>query len=188
MLEKTPQPVLAASISPTLDSLAKKMDRRSTRRYRGQGGPPEVAGGSPVIAVRAGGGIAGTVGSGDAEDSPLTGIAALIMLRAVRRAQSSKDLHEEAHPGPKRMHVSRPTGTPQRVILAQPQRFAEEVMLSFTNLVTAIVAGYPTAREVSPAARTSASCELTPEHKAQPREGTWQNSLGFQRHGTGRRM
>jgi hypothetical protein len=88
MVEKTPQPVLAASISPTLASLAKKMDRRSTRRYRGQGGPPEVAGGSPVIVVSAGGGIGGTVAISDAEDSPLTGIAAPIMLRAVQCAEA----------------------------------------------------------------------------------------------------
>jgi len=86
------------------------------------------------------------------------------------------------------MHVSRPVGTPQRVILAQPQRFAEEVMLIFTNLVTAIVAEDPTAREFSPVARTFACCELTPEHKAQCREGIWQNSLGFQRYGIDRRM
>jgi hypothetical protein len=81
----------------------------------------------------------------------LTTIAAAIMLRAVRCAEVPKDPHEEAYPGLKRIHVSRPVGTPQHVILAQPQPSAEEVMLMFTNRVTAMVAGDSTEREFSPA-------------------------------------
>ena len=47
---------------------------------------------------------------------------------------------EEAYPGLEWMHVSRPVGTPQRVILEQLQQFAEEVMPAFTQRTTTTVA------------------------------------------------
>jgi hypothetical protein len=48
---------------------------------------------------------------------------------------------EEAYPGLKRINVSHPVGTPQRIILEQLQQFAEDVMPAFKNRVAEAVPG-----------------------------------------------